>query len=185
MMAWRPIEGVGSHGHGWPATAQKTKRRQKQSWGRKGVRSQKPLFGHACSTTGLLALPRERTKLSRCGSRPVFSTQSADETTSDRFSSSFRHQRNAWLHGVATLAVIVMGFILHLTRHDWCWIVVAIVAVWGAEAFNTAFELLCDVASPEFHPLVEKAKDVAAGAVLIAAMGAAAVGALVLGPYVW
>jgi diacylglycerol kinase (ATP) len=56
------------------------------------------------------------------------------------------------------------------------------VAVWTAEALNTAFELLCDVASPEFHPLVEKAKDVAAGAVLIAAIGAAAVGLLVLGP---
>jgi diacylglycerol kinase (ATP) len=49
---------------------------------------------------------------------------------------------------------------------------------------NTSLELLCDVASPEFHPLVEKSKDVAAGAVLLAALGAAAIGGLVFGPYV-
>ena len=49
-------------------------------------------------------------------------------------------------------------------------------AVWTAEALNTAFESLCDVASPEFHPLVERAKDVAAGAVLISAIGAVAIG---------
>lgn len=49
---------------------------------------------------------------------------------------------------------------------------------------RNAFEFLCDVASPEFHPLVEKAKDVAAGAVLICACGAAATGALVFAPYV-
>jgi diacylglycerol kinase (ATP) len=56
------------------------------------------------------------------------------------------------------------------------------VSVWAAEAINTAFELLCDVASPEFHPLVEAAKDIAAGAVLICAIGAAITGLLVLGP---
>ena len=59
----------------------------------------------------------------------------------------------------------------------------AIVSVWTAEALNTAFEFLCDVASPEFHPLVAKAKDVAAGAVLITAVGASLVGLLVLGPH--
>jgi diacylglycerol kinase (ATP) len=58
------------------------------------------------------------------------------------------------------------------------------VAVWTAEALNTAFEFLCDVASPDFHPLVAKAKDVAAGAVLICAVGAVAVGGCVFAPYV-
>ena len=55
-------------------------------------------------------------------------------------------------------------------------------AVWTAEALNTAFEALCDVASPEFHPAVERAKDVAAGAVLVAAIGALCIGACVFGP---
>ena len=52
-------------------------------------------------------------------------------------------------------------------------------SVWTAEALNTAFEFLTDVASPNFHPIAEKAKDVAAGAVLLAAAGAVIVGALV------
>ena len=56
--------------------------------------------------------------------------------------------------------------------------------VWTAEALNTAFEFLTDVASPQFHPLAGKAKDVAAGAVLIAALGSVVIGILVLGPHV-
>ncbi len=91
-------------------------------------------------------------------------------------------QHNAWIHALATVAVCGLGVWLDLSRLEWCWVVVAIVAVWTAEALNTAFELLCDVAAPEFHPLVEKAKDAAAGAVLITAIGAAGVGLLVLGP---
>jgi diacylglycerol kinase (ATP) len=59
------------------------------------------------------------------------------------------------------------------------------VSVWTAEALNTAFEFLCDVASPEFHPLVKQAKDVAAAAVLIAAMGATIIGLLVFVPHVF
>jgi diacylglycerol kinase len=66
-----------------------------------------------------------------------------------------------------------------------CWLVLAIVGVWTAEALNTAFEFLTDLASPNFHPLAGKAKDVAAGAVLITAVGSVVIGALVLGPRVW
>lgn len=70
-----------------------------------------------------------------------------------------------------------------LTAAEWCWIILAIMAVWTAEALNTALEFLADVASPEFHPLVGYAKDVAAGGVLISAIGSALVGILVLGPH--
>ena len=90
-----------------------------------------------------------------------------------------RTQHNAWIHAAATLGVIAAGLLLGVTAAEWCWLVLAIVAVWTAEALN----LLADVASPEFHPLVEQAKDVAAGAVLIAAVGAVAIGLLVLGPH--
>jgi diacylglycerol kinase (ATP) len=92
-------------------------------------------------------------------------------------------QHNAWIHAVASAGVVLGGLAAEVDRLEWCALVLAIVAVWTAEALNTAFEFLCDVASPEFHPLVAKAKDVAAGAVLIAAMGATLVGLLVLGPY--
>jgi diacylglycerol kinase (ATP) len=93
-------------------------------------------------------------------------------------------QHNAWVHAFATVAVCAMGIGLGISRGDWCAIVIAIVAVWTAEALNTALELLCDVASPAFHPMVEKAKDVAAGGVLISALGAAIVGLLVFVPRV-
>jgi diacylglycerol kinase (ATP) len=93
-------------------------------------------------------------------------------------------QHNAWIHLAATLGVTATGALFGLGREEWCWIVMACVAVWTAEALNTAFELLCDVASPEFHPLVKNARDVAAGAVLLAALGASVIGLAVFGPRV-
>jgi diacylglycerol kinase (ATP) len=92
-------------------------------------------------------------------------------------------QQNAWIHAAATLIVLAAGLSFGLTRAEWCWIVLAVVSVWTAEALNTAFEFLTDVASPEFHPLAAKAKDVAAGAVLITALGSVLIGLLVFGPY--
>jgi diacylglycerol kinase len=92
-------------------------------------------------------------------------------------------QHNAWIHAAATTAVVAVGLYFHLTRFEWCWIILAIISVWTAEALNTAFEFLTDVASPEFHPLAEKAKDVAAGAVLITAIGSVLIGTLIFGPH--
>ncbi len=94
-------------------------------------------------------------------------------------------QHNAWVHAAATAAVVIAGLAVHVRPGDWCWLVAAFVAVWTAEALNTAFEFLCDVASPGFHPAVEKAKDVAAGGVLISAVGAVVIGLLVFVPHVW
>jgi diacylglycerol kinase (ATP) len=93
-----------------------------------------------------------------------------------------RTQHNAWIHLASTISAVSAGFWFGISREEWVWLVLAIVAVWTAEALNTAFELLCDVASPEFHPLVKQAKDVAAAAVLIAAVGATIVGLLVFAP---
>jgi len=93
-------------------------------------------------------------------------------------------QHNAWIHASATVAVTSVGLVMHLSAAEWCWIVLAIVSVWTAEALNTAFEFLTDVASPTFHPVAGKAKDVAAGAVLLSAIGSVIIGLLVLGPHV-
>jgi len=92
-------------------------------------------------------------------------------------------QHNAWIHAAATVAAIALGLALGVGRHEWLALVFAIVSVWAAEALNTAFELLCDVASPSFHPLVARAKDIAAGAVLICAVGAVAIAGLVFVPH--
>ena len=87
-----------------------------------------------------------------------------------------KSQKNAWVHAVATCSVIAAGLFFGVSAWEWCSLVLVITLVWVAEALNTAFEFLCDVVSPDFHPLVKKSKDVAAGAVLISAMGAVAVG---------
>jgi len=98
-----------------------------------------------------------------------------------------RSQQNAWIHAAATIGVIAAGFFFRVSAGEWCWLVLALMAVWSAEALNTAFEFLADAASPDFHPLVKKAKDVAAGAVLLSAIGSGLIGLLVLGPHllVW
>ena len=96
-----------------------------------------------------------------------------------------RTQHNARIHLAATIAVVIAALWFQVAREEWVWLVFAMIAVWTAEALNTAFEFLCDVASPEFHPLVKEAKDVAAAAVLIASMGAAVVGAVVFVPHLF
>jgi diacylglycerol kinase (ATP) len=93
-----------------------------------------------------------------------------------------RTEPNAWLHAFATAAVCALALWLRVDRADWIWLVVAVAAVWAAEAMNSALEALADAAHPAPHPLVGRAKDLGAAAVLIAAAGAAAIGLLVLGP---
>lgn len=93
-------------------------------------------------------------------------------------------QPNAQIHLVATLVVVGLGFWLDIQRGEWVALLLAMALVWLAEGMNTALEFLTDLASPDYHPLAGKAKDVAAGAVLIAALFAAAVGLVILGPYV-
>jgi diacylglycerol kinase (ATP) len=92
-------------------------------------------------------------------------------------------QQNAWIHLAATALVIAAGVWVRLSFYDWRWIVLAIGIVWVAELVNTAFEHLCDVVQPEFHVSVKTAKDVAAGAVLVAAVAALLIGLLVFLPY--
>ena len=94
-----------------------------------------------------------------------------------------RTQANARVHLLATLGVCAAGIYVGLGRAEWLWIVTAVVLVWSAEAFNTALEQLADALHPEPHPAIGRAKDVAAGAVLIAALGAAVIGLLVFVPH--
>lgn len=95
-----------------------------------------------------------------------------------------RTQHNAWVHLAITIVVCATAWWLRLSAADWRWLTVAVVLVWVAETMNTAFEYVCDVVSPEFHVSVERAKDIAAGAVLICSGGAVVLGLLTFWPYV-
>ena len=96
----------------------------------------------------------------------------------------FVTQYNAKIHLGFTLAVLTAGLWLPLSVTDWCLLILAMGLVWSAEAANTALEFLTDLVSPDYHPLAKKAKDVAAGAVLLASIAAALVGLLVFVPAV-
>ena len=93
-----------------------------------------------------------------------------------------RTQRNAWIHALASVAVIGISIWLKLERLEWALIIVAIAFVWTAEFFNTALEVIVDLATHDMHPLAKVGKDVGAAAVLIASITAAIIGIIVLGP---
>ncbi|MAX80621.1 MAG: diacylglycerol kinase [Crocinitomicaceae bacterium] len=95
-----------------------------------------------------------------------------------------KEEHNARIHAVATVCVIVAGIYFKVSVTEWIALVFAIGLVFALEAVNTAIEALADFASPEQHPLIKKAKDVAAAAVLIGAFAAAAVGLFIFLPKV-
>ncbi len=93
-------------------------------------------------------------------------------------------QHNARIHAIATVAVIIFGRFFQISAADWYRLVIVITIVWMAELFNTAVELLADAVTNDFHPLIEKAKDTAAGGVLVSAIGAAITGLFIFYPYI-
>ena len=95
-----------------------------------------------------------------------------------------RTQHNARIHTVAAILVVAAGVLARISPTEWALIALAVVCVWATEALNTSIEFVVDLVSPELHPLAAKAKDVAAGAVLVAAIGSLIVGVLVFGPHV-
>lgn len=94
-----------------------------------------------------------------------------------------RTQHNAWLHAAATLGVIALALYCDVSAGDWRWLIVAMSMVWVGETLNTAVEYVCDVLSPDFHLAVKRAKDIAAGGVLIAAVAAVLIGIITFWPY--
>lgn len=93
-----------------------------------------------------------------------------------------RHERHLQIHIAVAVAVIVAGSVVKLSGAEWCLVVFAIGLVITAEIFNSALEKLTDLASPQYHPLAGKVKDIAAGAVLVAAVTAAGIGFIIFLP---
>lgn len=88
-------------------------------------------------------------------------------------------QPHARIHLLSTIIVVAAGLSLGLRRWEWIAILLCIGMVWMAEALNTALEFLADEVSPERRERIGKAKDTAAGGVLITATVSIAVAALV------
>jgi diacylglycerol kinase (ATP) len=96
-----------------------------------------------------------------------------------------RTQRNAQIHVVIGLIAIVLGVLLQIGQAAWLALAIIITLVLAAEGVNTAVEATVDLASPQYHPLAKVAKDVAAGTVLLTAIGAIVVGCIIFLPPLW
>ncbi len=97
-----------------------------------------------------------------------------------------RTQKNAWIHAVVSLVTIAISLWLRIERRDWAVILIAIAMVWTSEFINTSLEAVVDLASRQQDShLARVGKDVGAAAVLIAAICAALIGLLILGPPLW
>ncbi|MDQ6711172.1 MAG: diacylglycerol kinase family protein [Candidatus Dormibacteraeota bacterium] len=108
---------------------------------------------------------------------------------------SFRHagrglawavssQANLRFHLLAAAVVLVAALLFHFTALEFVGLVLCFAVVIGAELFNTALEVLIDYAWPERHPMIGRAKDVAASAVLMAAIGTALTGVLLFARHI-
>ena len=88
-------------------------------------------------------------------------------------------------HLTAAIGVLVAGAAFQLPLEQWAAVVFAITLVLLAETLNTAVEAVLDLVKPEHDPLVGLVKDLAAGAVLVAAIGATAIALIVFVPEFW
>jgi diacylglycerol kinase len=93
-----------------------------------------------------------------------------------------RLERNARIHLVILVMVIIAGILLKISPAHWIAVSLAAGLVIAAESFNTAIEALCDAVKPEFDPGIRKAKDLAAAGVLISAIASVVTGLIVFVP---
>lgn len=93
--------------------------------------------------------------------------------------------RNMKIHIVAAFLVVMLGWWLGIKRWEWAIILICIFLVLIAETFNTAVEKNVDLVTKEYHPLAKQAKNLAAGAVLLAAINAVIIGLLIFGSYLF
>src|SRR5580692_11838390 len=91
----------------------------------------------------------------------------------------FRTQRHMRFHFVIVVLVLSLGLLYRLSRAEMAVLFLVSAGVLMAEMFNTAVETVVDMVTQAYHPLAKLAKDIAAGAVLIAAITAAMVGAII------
>ena len=94
-----------------------------------------------------------------------------------------KSENNARVHLLASILAITLGIVFSIKREEWLWLILAITLVWITEVFNTAFEKLADVISPEYNPVIGQVKDLTAAAVLLASVFSLITGAILFVPY--
>jgi len=94
----------------------------------------------------------------------------------------FAHGRNMKFHGLSAMIVVIAGLFTGLSQIEWMIIFIVIAGMMALELMNTAVEYVVDLVTTEFHPLAKKAKDIAAGSVLVYAIASAIVGCIIFFP---
>jgi undecaprenol kinase len=92
-------------------------------------------------------------------------------------------ERNMKIHLIATIIVIAVGIYFRISELEWSLLIVTISLVLCLEIVNTAIEALVDLVTESYHPMAKKAKDLAAGAVLVASFAAFVIGLFIFLPY--
>lgn len=126
------------------------------------------------------------------GKKKAAKGRKKQKTTTQTMAKSFGHafdgilagleERNMKIHCTMAALVVFFGLILHISVTEWCICLVLFGLIMGLELVNTSLEALCDLVTKEYHPLAKRAKDTAAGAVLIASIMAAAAGLIIFIP---
>ncbi len=96
---------------------------------------------------------------------------------------AFFSERNLQIHFFFSVIVIFCGFLFHITKVEWLIVLLLFGGMFAIEMLNTAIEKVVDLVTDEYHPLAKKAKDIAAGAVLIYAIISILVGLIIFLPY--
>ncbi|HTN37123.1 MAG TPA: diacylglycerol kinase family protein [Arachidicoccus sp.] len=96
---------------------------------------------------------------------------------------AFVSEHNMWLHLAAAVIVVLLGYLFSITQTQWLFIFMCIGMVIGLELVNTALEKLCNMIHPQWDKQIQQIKDLAAGAVLIAAITAFVIGLIIFLPY--
>ncbi len=95
------------------------------------------------------------------------------------------HERNMQIHCTVTMLVVIFGFLLKISLLEWFVCLLLFALVLSLELVNTALEAVVDLVTTEKKPLAKKAKDAAAGAVLMSAIIAAILGGIIFFPKLW
>ena len=123
----------------------------------------------------------------RCGfvSKDKFSLRKRIKSFTYAFSGLrlvFAHEHNAWIHAVATICVVVAGFLFRISLLEWTVVVICIAMVISAEIINSSLERMADFVQPEMDNRIKEIKDLGAAAVLVCAIASVIVGIVIFLP---
>ena len=96
--------------------------------------------------------------------------------------SLLKNEHNARIHLLAAITALVLGLLLKINLHEWCFLIIVIGLVFLTELINTSLETVGDIVDPEWNERIRKAKDYAAASVLISAIISVVVGGFIFIP---